>query len=610
MIIQFPTPYPDELLYSVISRYHVRAGNVFWKHTLEDVFGKRTISASVFLPSGIGSLVQHLPKNTTFNEQIFIEKHTMYPFYTVFLPTEKAQSIYESMISDDGKKIYMQSGIMASSIPQNKYLRYCSACTEEDIVTYGEMYWHRIHQLPGNLICTKHELWLEDSDVLITHSNKHAFILPATSNCDLNRKRKIAENSLIQLKSIVLQAEHLLNRKYQNQPFSHFTQFYRYHLIEKGYASFKGQVKQRALYDAFYNLYSEELLNTLCIEPGATQWIANFSRKHRKSFHPYSHLLMLNFLDLNVNAAFEETSFENTPFGHPNWPCLNATCPDYKKNAIPEITIRRCEKTKKPIGRFTCPTCGFSYTRKGMDPNKDDCYKFSRIMDFGFLWKGELQLLLNDGLSYREIARRLGVDTNTVIKYEKKNIESGQKAKVRIDSDLLKEHRYEWIHLQRDFPGLSKTELRKKRPEVYAYLYLHDRDWLKVNSPKRKKVDPTNNRVNWLERDKEILEKVQKVANELRGIGTKPIRITVKILGDGIGERALLEKHLDKLPKTKDFIEQVSESEQDFRLRRVKYVVNEMKENGEVIKEWKVLRKAGIKQEFYEEVLEFLKTNI
>ncbi|ADU28508.1 TnsD family Tn7-like transposition protein [Evansella cellulosilytica] len=607
MIIQFPTPYPDELLFSVIARYHIRSGNVFWKHTLEDLFGKRTISATVLLPSGIGSLVQRLPKNTTLNEQILIEKHTMYPFYTVFIPTEKAQSIYESMISNDGKKIYMQSGIMASSIPQNKYLKYCSACAREDIATFGEMYWHRTHQLPGNLICTKHELCLEDSDVLITHSNKHAFILPTTSNCDLNRKSMITETSLIQLKNIVLQAEDLLNRKYQNQTFSHFTQFYRYHLIEKGYASLKGQVKQKALYDAFYNLYSEELLNTLCIEPRATQWIANFSRKHRKSFHPYYHLLMLNFFDLKVNAAFEETSFENTPFGHPNWPCLNATCPDYKKNAIPEITIRRCEKTKKLIGRFTCHTCDFSYTRKGMDPNKDDCYKFSRIMDFGFLWKRELQLLLNKGLSYREVARILGVDTNTVIKYEKKNIENKQKAKVRIDSDLVKEHRYEWIHLQRDFPGLSKTELRKKRPEVYAYLYRHDRDWLKVNSPKRKKVDPTNNRVNWLERDKEILEKVQKVVSELRGIDKKPVRITVKILGDGIGERALLERHLDKLPETRVFIEKVSESEQDFRLRRVKYVINEMMEKGEEIKEWKVLRKAAIKKEFYKEFVDFLK---
>jgi len=192
MILQFPTPYPDELLYSVIARYHIRAGNLFWKHTLDDLFGKRTTCATVFLPSGIRSLVQRLPQNTTLTEQELIEKHTMYPFYTVFLPTEKAQSIYEAMLSDDGKKIYMQSGMMASAIPQNQYLKYCPSCFQEDLTKYGELYWHRLHQLPGNLICTKHELWLEDSTVPITHSNKHAFILPTISNCDLTKERRIS----------------------------------------------------------------------------------------------------------------------------------------------------------------------------------------------------------------------------------------------------------------------------------------------------------------------------------------------------------------------------------------------------------------------------------
>lgn len=612
MIIQFPTPYPDELLYSIVARYHIRSGNVFWKHTLEDLFGKRTISASVLLPSGIGSLVQHLPKNTTLNEQVLIEKHTMYPFYTVFLPTEKAQSIYDSMISDDGKKIYMQSGIMASSIPQNKFLKYCSACVEEDIATFGELYWHRIHQLPGNLICPKHELWLENSTVPITHSNKHAFILSTTSNCDLTKGRKANGDFLQQLKDIIHQAEHLLNGRFENQSFSHFTEFYHHHLIEKGFASFKGQVRQKELHVAFYSFYSKELLKSLYIDIGDTQWLANFSRKHRKSFHPYYHLLMLDFINLNVDSVFRVTSFEKNPFGYPNWPCLNALCPDYKESVIKDVTIRRCEKTKKPIGRFTCPTCGYSYTRKGRDQTKDDRYKYTRIMDFGFIWKKELQSLLNDGLSYREIARRLAVDTNTVIKYEKIiiNNQSGSKKEVHKDNNLINKHRSEWVQLQKKYPNLSKTQLREKGPAVYAFLYRNDRDWLKVNSPKRKKVVPTNNRVNWLERDKEILEQVQKFVSELRGIDKKPVRITVKILGDGIGERALLERHLDKLPETRVFIEQVSESEQDFRLRRLKYVINEMKENGEVIKEWKVLRKAGIKQDFYEEVLEFLQTEI
>ncbi|RTR26274.1 transposase [Robertmurraya yapensis] len=609
MIIQFPTPYPDELLYSVICRYHIRAGNVFWKHTLEDLFGKRTISASVFLPSGIGSLVQHLPKNTTLNEQILIEKHTMYPFYTVFLPTEKAQSIYESMISDDGKKIYMQSGIMASSIPQNRYLKYCSACAEEDVATYGEMYWHRIHQLPGNLICLKHELWLENSTVPITHSNKHAYILPTTSNCDLTKGRRANEDFLQQLKEIIHQAELLLNGRFENQSFSHFTEFYHHHLIEKGFASFKGQVRQKELHVAFNIFYSKELLISLYIDIGNTQWLANFFRKHRKSFHPYYHLLMLNFLSLNVDSVFRATSFENNPFGHPNWPCLNALCPDYKESVIKDVTIRRCEKTKKPIGRFTCPTCGFSYTRKGRDQHKEDRYKYTRIMDFGSLWKKELQSLLSDGLSYREIARRLAVDTNTVIKYEKIiNGESDSKKEVHKDNDMVNKRRSEWVQLQKEYPNLSKTQLREKRPAVYAFLYRNDRNWLNVNSPEKQKVETINNRVNWLERDQEVLKKVRKVVEDINNGNGKPIRITIKTLGDLIGKRALLENHLDKLSKTKGFIEQVSESERDFRLRRVEFVILEMKEKEEAVKEWKVLKKAAIKAEFYDEVRDIIQS--
>ncbi|WP_237760175.1 TnsD family transposase [Sporolactobacillus inulinus] len=487
--------------------------------------------------------------------------------------------------------------------------KYCSACAEEDISTFGELYWHRLHQLPGNLICPKHDLWLEHSAVPITHSNKHAFILPTTSNCDLTIGRKANGDFLQQLKEFIHQAEHLLNGRFENQSFSHFTEFYQYHLIEKGFASFKGQVKQKELHIAFYNFYSKELLKSLYIDIGDTQWLANFSRKHRKSFHPYYHLIMLNFLSLNVDSVFRVTSFKNNPFGQPNWPCLNALCPDYKESVIKVVTIRRCEKTKKPIGRFACPTCGFSYTRKGKDQNKDDRYKFTRIMDFGFLWKKALQSLLNDGLSYREIARRLSVDTNTVIKYEKIiNSESGSKKEVHKDNDLVNIRRNEWVQLQKEYPNLSKTQLREKRPAVYAFLYRNDSNWLNVNSPERQKVETINNRVNWLERDQEILEKVQKVVEDINNKGGKPKRITVKTLGDRIGERALLENHMDKLSKTKEFIEQVSESERDFRLRRVEFVILEMKEKGEAIKEWKVLKKAAIKAEFYDEVRDIIQS--
>ena len=52
-MIFFPTIYEDELLYSVISRYHVKSGNTSCRQTLEDVFNEKNIVLGIYLPSNI-----------------------------------------------------------------------------------------------------------------------------------------------------------------------------------------------------------------------------------------------------------------------------------------------------------------------------------------------------------------------------------------------------------------------------------------------------------------------------------------------------------------------------------------------------------------------------
>lgn len=606
MILQFVTPYPSEILYSVLGRYHIRSGNIFWKHTLEDLFGSRTISASTDLPSGIHALIERLPGNTTISEKMLIKNHTMFPFYTAFLPQEKANSIYDAMLSNDGKAIYMQAGIMASAIIQNKYFNFCPSCFKEDLHQYGELYWYRQHQLPGKLVCLKHGVWLEESNVLIIHSNKHSFILPTPSNCDLTKAIPVDDDLLEEYKQFLSQADVLLSRIFKSKSFSHLTDFYRKHLIEAGYATLNGQVYQKRLLDAFRGYYSDEFLQKInVIVESIELWLASITRKHRKSFHPYYHILILNFLGLSVNDVFRETSLEIEPFGKPRWPCLNLVCPSYKMDRIGEVTIRTCEKTKQPIGRFSCKQCGFTYTRKGKEQTAEDRFKISRIMNFGSLWMKELSNLLNEGLSYREIARRLNVDPNTVIKYAKTEGSSKAIEVQNIDRvDLLESNRKTWLQLQQDNPYLSKTELRKQNPAIFAFLYRNDREWLNDNSPTLRQIISENKRVNWEKRDQEILSNVKKVTRELKARNGKLKRITVKCIGDAIGERALLEQHLDKMPKTKAFINEVKESDQEFRLRRAQHAINEMKEAGEVIKAWKVLRRAGIKKQFFNEIKE------
>lgn len=118
------------------------------------------------------------------------------------------------------------------------------------------------------------------------------------------------------------------------------------------------------------------------------------------------------------------------------------------------------------------------------------------------------------------------------------------------------------------------------------------------------------NRVNWQERDQEILRMVLKAIDHLKNHNEKLIRITVKSIGDFIGKRTLLEKHLDKMPNTKECISKEWESEQGYRLRRVKHKIDEMNEAREVIKVWKVIRKAGIKEKYKHEIIDIVQKNI
>lgn len=226
-------------------------------------------------------------------------------------------------------------------------------------------------------------------------------------------------------------------------------------------------------------------------------------------------------------------------------------------------------------------------------------------MDFGWFWKGQLRELLGQQLSYREIARRLSVDPNTVIKYANQN-EHDKSEEITEDTDQYKmEYRKQWIDLQKEYPLKSKTELRKMVPAVYTYLYRHDKGWLNVHSPTFQTRTPSVNRVDWKKRDREVIKEVELAVKQLLD-RAKPKKITFKAISNEAGLTAFLEQNLDKMPRTKTYIESVQETDTQFRVRRVKFVIEEMKENGEEIKEWKIYRLAGVRPEYYSQIIDVI----
>jgi len=260
------------------------------------------------------------------------------------------------------------------------------------------------------------------------------------------------------------------------------------------------------------------------------------------------------------------------------------------------------KKTGEAIGTFTCKICVFSYTRR---QSMTEPTQISRIKNFGDKWIHGVMKMIKSGMSYREVARKLGVDTNTVIKYSKKGqLKVGnQKRDLNIlDTKKSDYHKVKWLKMQSKFPELTKTQLRAQCPDTYMYLYRHHKEWLNTHSPKKRINKSDNSRVDWNTRDEETLKEVKRAVEMIKTKDGKPIRITVKAIGDLLGKRSLLEKCLDKMPKTKAFIEEQKETSQQFQVRRIQWAVSELYKEGFPLNTWRVVRKAGIRD--YQSLIE------
>uniref|UniRef100_UPI003FF07E62 TniQ family protein n=1 Tax=Gemmiger formicilis TaxID=745368 RepID=UPI003FF07E62 len=83
MIPFFPTPYPDELWYSVICRYHIRSGNPSVKYSIRELYGANHINVPVELCGALSPLLDALPTKDLTAKDIIMQ-HTLYPYYTRF----------------------------------------------------------------------------------------------------------------------------------------------------------------------------------------------------------------------------------------------------------------------------------------------------------------------------------------------------------------------------------------------------------------------------------------------------------------------------------------------------------------------------------------------
>lgn len=139
----FPSPYPNELFYSVLARYKVRCGYISDRHLLYEVFNRYTTLASPEMPNCISLAVDNIRPTIASTAIEIIRDNTLFPLYTAFSPSNIKQKIEGEMLGHNSNTYMVTLGIARCLLPQNTWFRYCPLCVEEQLIKYGEPYWDR-----------------------------------------------------------------------------------------------------------------------------------------------------------------------------------------------------------------------------------------------------------------------------------------------------------------------------------------------------------------------------------------------------------------------------------------------------------------------------------
>lgn len=624
MIHFFTDPYNDEILYSTIARYHYYSGNTSFKDTLFQIFDDVNVIPSIELSSCLNNLSSKFNHNSIYTSKYFIDNHTNFPVFIPFLSKERREDIELEMKSKNGKGIYTKIGLVAGGICRKNSLYYCPSCAEEEMKKFGEAFFHRNNQFQGVLVCSKHTCKLKPYIESKKSNSRIEFIRLKRENIDFAKEYYVStEDTLIMISRNV---DYLLNKNLRHFDQQKIHRKYSVLLNNKGYLTVNLRVNQKRLYRDFVEFYGEQILNILESNPNysnESNWLKCITRKPKKVIHPIRHILFINFLCNDIFTFFETNLDRKLPFGDGPWLCLNPVADHYKKLVIKDLNITADYKTRKPVGTFKCD-CGFVYSRKGPDANKEDKFKIGRIKEFGHVWEDKLkQLISNNEFSLRQLGRIMNCDPKTIVKYAEKigirnKIHSNMKMNSKKSSSNDVNMRYirekyaeDILNFIKDYPSYDRTQIRERLKKQYAWFYRNDKEWLNKNLPvsNSKSNSFYKERVDWDKRDLVILAMLKDLYRELIDEDCS-VRVTKSLMAKRIGKSAMIYHYIDKMPETKKFLESNTETVEEFQIRRVNKICKELIKRKHKLSKWEIEREAGLRPNYSKVVEDKIIKNI
>lgn len=547
-----------------------------------DLFAKKNINPTTFINIDIDFLCKQLPKVMGISIESLLLNNSLYPIYKPFLHPE----MYLQGLNNTICNLSFSSINLPWINIENQYYNFkiCPICYEEDICKFGEPYFHRIHQIPDNLVCEIHKI-----DLLYINCMSNEFFDAENSITNLEKTYYHVNDEFLTLtnniKKVLIQ-----NQLYYYDNFKIVSK-YKQILKQKGFSSVSGSIFEKKLITAFKEYYSKEFLTNLNCDIDMNtnkNWIGTMLlNKKIRLTHPIRHLLFIQFLFGGINE-FECFEFkEEEPFGESPWPCLNPCCPKYLKDVIEECVISKDKKNPKHVtGIFNnCPICGMKYSRGKPDESLEDRYRKGKVIEYGYLWdKKFLNSIQEKKISMRELAKIMCCDNETVknqairlnvidqFKYNSKKIKKNKDISISESKpNKIEEYKKEILSLVNSDSNLSRYDIFKKLPKEIRAVRKNARNWYEENMPT---PIPNNNKMQkytqnfWNEKDKEICSKIHDTIKDI--LGEVPLkRITKCYINKKIKYTIISEqKLLLNMPMTKKILDKYCETKEQFDNRK------------------------------------------
>lgn len=619
MIRNFPALLPDEILASAYARFATWLGYTQGAALNDELFGDRLAVIATDLPGRLGHFVDALPPADRPTVDTIIDGHTHLPFYAPFLPRERLMAIREDMRGERAAALHRRIGMFRN---RNRLvtLHFCPACVAEDRRCHGVCYWHRLHQIPGVLVCPRHGIPLRASAAPVRRrlrrdayrAAEHDVEGPTTTLIDATHPH------LPFLTQLADDAAWLLDQRGLCPGPSTFQVRYLRLLVKHGLARASGGIDLRTVETAFRARYPAPLLTLLeCALRADTDnnWVRNLVRAFTHTQHPLHHLLLMRFLDCSPAEFFALPESMPRYFGPGPWPCLNPV-----GGHEGALRVTRCDvirvKYGRCRGRFACPDCGHTYDL--VSAGEGAPRGRAHVHDYGQVWEAALRTMWADlSVPLSEVAVRLSVAPYTVKKQvlrlglpltthrdgPGRPIDFGALGQQRMRrretrEDRLARHKETWLGARLAYPEMTTRQLLRLYPQVHRYLEWNDPAWFHEHAPApHQQAQDKGARGDWAARDSALAEGVIQAAAVFRALPGQPVAVTISAIGLHLDKRRELYTNLDRLERTREALEAVVESREDFAVRRIAWCVANLEAAGAVVPRSTLREMAGIKHD-------------